>query len=603
MAGQLKGKIFILFLVMKKCLALLFTTCVAATATPITLAEAIEMAKQGNSQIKAEKAKVEMAESGQTEARSRFLPQLTLTASVTKINDPITIDLSSLQAPLSDIAGAAAYSKAYLSTYNAAYEKAYGEAYAGAVQQMVAAGMPQAMAEEQAKAALEGKSGDIWTAVVNSKAANDMAIQQAETYGAAASEKINDSKDFSMKVQDDVFFNARLTAIWPLFTGFKRTAAYSAAKDNVTAKKAAFDMAQNAVLMDVATKYFTLRLAEELTVMREVTKKNLEEHLARSKKLEEGGQISKAERLRAEVALAEAENALEDSYRDQSLARMALASLLHTDTSLTAVTPVLAPENSHTMEEYKQLALEKHPGLVQLRTERKRSQAAVDAAQGDYYPMIALFAYKELYTRDLTILEPEWAVGAKLQWDLFKGGETRSKVANAKALDRSLSSMEEQTMDNIKLLVEKRWREKEHALSRLKSLQKTRELAEEAHRSQTLAYEAGLATGLDVVDAELALARLQVADLKAHYDAVLAWLGLLEASGEVTNAGELMKNVKPVEEPAPVAESAAEPAEVPAAQPAENVQVQPPMAIPAQDLTDEPVPPAAPDANDAVEAQ
>lgn len=578
---------------MKKCLALLFTTCVVASATPITLAEAIEMAKQSNSQIKAEKAKVEMAESGQTEARSRFLPQLSLTASVTKINDPITIDLSSLQAPLSDIAGAAAYSKAYLATYNGAYQKAYKEAYDGAVQQMIAAGLPESMAQEQAKAAVDGRAGDIWSAVVNSKAANDAAIQQAETYGAAASDKIKDSKDFSMKVQDDVFFNARLTAIWPLFTGFKRTAAYSAAKDNVTAKKAAFEMAQNAVLMDVATKYFTLRLAEELTVMREVTKKNLEEHLARSKKLEEGGQISKAERLRAEVALAEAENALEDSYRDQSLARMALASLLHTDTSLTAVTPVLAPENSHTMEEYKQLALEKHPGLTQLRTERKRSQAAVEAAQGDYYPMVALFAYKELYTRDLTILEPEWAVGAKLQWDIFKGGETRSKVANAKALDRSLSSMEEQTMDNIKLLVEKRWREKEHAQSRLVSLQKTRELAEEAHRSQTLAYEAGLATGLDVVDAELSLARLQVADLKAHYDAVLAWLGLLEASGEVANAGELMKNVKPVEESMPAVETPAEPV---AETPAENAQpMQPPMAMPASNA-ENPVPPAAPEA-------
>ena len=560
---------------MKRYLAFLFVSYVAAMATPITLADAIAMAKQSNSQIKAEKAKVEMAESGQTEARSRFLPQLSLTASVTKINDPITIDLSSLQGPLSDIAGAAAYSKAYLSTYNAAYEKAYGEAYAGAVQQMVAAGMPQGMAEEQAKATLEGKAGDIWSAVVTSKAANDMAVQQAEKYGANASEQINKSKDFKMKVQDDVFFNARLTAIWPLFTGFKRTAAYDAAKDNVTAKRAAFEMAQNTVLMDVATKYFTLRLAEELTVMREDTKKNLEEHLARSKKLEEGGQISKAERLRAEVALAEAENALEDSYRDQSLARMALASLLHTDTSLTAVTPVLVPDDIHSMDEYKQLALEKHPGLAQLRTERKRSQAAVSAAQGDYYPMVALFAYKELYTKDLTILEPEWAVGAKLQWDLFKGGETRSKVSSAKALDRSLGSMEEQTMDNIKLLVEKRWREKEHARSRLVSLEKTRELAEEAHRSQTLAYEAGLATGLDVVDAELALSRLQVAELKAHFDAVVAWLGLLEASGEVTNAGELMKNVKapepaakvvePAEVPAATTEKVAEPAEVPAA--------------------------------------
>ena len=72
------------------------------------------------------------------------------------------------------------------------------------------------------------------------------------------------------------------------------------------------------------------------------------------------------------------------------------------------------------------------------------------------------------------------------------------------------------------------------------SLAKTRELADEALRSQNKAYEAGLATGLDVVDAELALSRLQVADLKAHYDAVVAWLGLLEAAGEVASAGELL---------------------------------------------------------------
>ncbi len=515
----------------------------AVFAAPISLSDAIAMAKANNSQIKAEKAKVEMAESGQTEARSRFMPQLSLTASVTKINDPIYIDLGEIQQGLSGLAGglatvgpAAVYSKAYIDAYNKA-QAGYEQAYAGA--------MAQGMSEAQANAFAQEKVGGT---------AQEIAQQTADKYAAdskqqldAAKAKIDDA-DFRMKVQDDVFFNARLTAIWPIFTGLKIYSAYDAAKENVNAKKAAFDMAQNTILMDVATKYFTLRLAEELTVLRESTKKNLEEHLARSKKLEEGGQISKAERLRAEVALAEAENALEDSYRDQTLARLALASLLHTDTNITAITPVLAPEQTLAMEEFKQLAMDRHPGLRQLRTERKRSQDAVSAARADYFPTVALFAYKELYTRDLTLLEPDWAVGAKMQWDLFKGGETRSKVSNAKALDRSLSSMEEQTMDNIGLLVEKRWREMEHAKSRLESLKKTRELAEEAHRSQTLAYEAGLATGLDVVDAELALSRLQVADLKAHYDAVVAWLGLLEASGEVVNAGEMLKNVKPVEE-------------------------------------------------------
>lgn len=597
----MKCPFFYLSLVMKNKSVFLFTTCAAVAfapsfAAPITLQDALDMAKASNPQIKAERAKVEIAESGQDEAKSRFLPQLSLTASVTKINEPITIDLSSLQGPLSEIGGAAGYSKAYLSTYNAAYQLAYQQTLDGAVKQLVAAGLPESMAREQAKNTADAMAGDIWSGVVGSKTVNDMAQQKAEEYGAATSSKIDKSKDFKMKVQDDLFFNARLTAIWPLFTGFKRTAAYDAAKGNVTAKKAAFEMAQNTILMDVATKYFTLRLAEELTTMLETTRNNLEEHLERSKKLEAGGQISKAERLRAEVALAEAENALDDSYRDQSLARMALASLLHTDTNLTAVTPVMAPEQTPSMEEFKTLAIERHPGLIQLRTERKRSQNAVKAAQGDYYPMIALFAYKELYTRDLTLLEPEWAVGAKLQWDLFKGGETRSKVTNAKALDRSLGSMEESTLDNIKLLVEKRWREKEHALSRLTSLQKTRELAEEALRSQTLAYEAGLATGLDVVDAELSLSRLQVADLKAHYDAVLAWLGLLEASGEVVNAGTMLTAVEPVEE---TQSAVTAPAETPVLLPAtENALPVVETALPAAENT---VDSAAVSATDSVE--
>ncbi len=539
---------------MKKSLVYIGLFSMAAMATPLTLQDALEMAKSNNSQIKAERAKVEMAESGKSEAFSRFLPKVSLSAGVTKINEPIKIDLSRLQEPLGEVASAAAYSKAYLSVYEKAYEKAYGDAVK---QTMDAYGLDEATA----KSMVDQKAGDIRSGVMGSPEVGVLAQQAADSYGESASKKIGDT-DFSMKVQDDLFFNARVTVVWPIFTGLKIYSAYDAAKENVNARKAEFDMAQNTILMDVATKYFTLRLAEELTVMRETTMKNLEGHLERSKKLESGGQISKAERLRAEVALAEAQNAYEDALRDQSLARMALASLLKTDTSITATTPVEAPEVVRSMEEFKQLAREKHPGLRQLRTERKRSQDAVRAARADWFPTVALFGYRELYTKDLTILEPEWAVGAKAQWDLpiLGGKESRAKVSSAKSMERSLSSKEEQTLDNINLLVEKRWRELEHARGRLTSLAKTRELADEALRSQTRAYEAGLATGLDVVDAELALARLQVGDLKAHFDAVVAWLGLLEASGEVADAGTMLNATRPVEKAEPVAEPAAEPA-------------------------------------------
>lgn len=520
---QLLSSFCIIIVAMKRYFAFILSGCVAANATALSLQDALDMAMANNSKIKAEKAKVDIAQSGEDEAFARFLPTVSLSAGITKINDPINIDLGRL----SDVAGAAAYSKAYISTYNGAYSKAYQEALAQA--------KSLGLDDKSAKAAVDAKSAEIWKGVVNSKDANDAAVKNAEQYGSAA-----ENADYNMKVQDDWFFNARLTVVWPIFTGLKIYSAYDAAKENVNARKAEFEMAQNTVLMDVATKYFTLRLCEELVGMRESTKKDLEEHLNRSKKLEEGGQISKTERLRAEVALAEAENAYEDALRDQSLARMALASLLHTDTSLTATTPVESPEGIRSMDEFKALAVEKHPGLRQLRVERKRNQNAIRAARADYFPTVALFGYKELYTRDLTILEPEWAIGAKLQWDIFKGGDTRAKVSSAKAMDRSLGSLEEETIDNLKLLVEKRWREMEHAKGRLASLAKTRELAVEALRSQNKAYEAGLATGLEVVDAELALSRLQVADIKAHYDAVIAWLGLLEAAGEVSTAGTVL---------------------------------------------------------------
>lgn len=554
-----------LFIAMKKCLLYIVSLGALAVASPLTLQEAIDMAKSNNSQIKAEKAKVEMAESGRVEARSRFLPKVSLSASVTKINDPITIDLSKMQGPLSEVAGASAYSKAYLSAYDMAYTSAYNDA----VKQAMAAGLDEATA----KSMVDQRADEIRSGVMGSNKVNTLAQQAADSYSDAAKKKIEES-DFGMKVQDDVFFNARVTVVWPIFTGLKIYSAYDAAKENVNARKAEFDMAQNAILMDVTTKYFMLRLAEELTVLRQTTMTNLEEHLERSKKLEEGGQISKAERLRAEVALAEAQNALEDALRDQSLARMALASLLHTDTSISATTPVEAPELDRSLEEFKQMAREKHPGLRQLRTERKRSHDAVRAARADWFPTVALFGYRELYTKDLTILEPEWAVGAKAQWDLpiLGGAESRAKVSSAKAMERSLASKEEQTLDNINLLVEKRWREMEHAKSRLTSLVKTRELADEALRSQTRAYEAGLATGLDVVDAELSLSRLQVADLKAHYDAVVAWLGLLEAAGEIESAGSLMGKAKPVEAPAATENTieTAVPADSAAATPADS---------------------------------
>ena len=111
--------------------------------------------------------------------------------------------------------------------------------------------MAAGLDEANAKSMVDQRVDEIRSGVMGSNKVNTLAQQAAENYGADASNKINDT-DFGMKVQDDVFFNARVTVVWPIFTGLKIYSAYDAAKENVAARKAEFDMAQNTILMDVA---------------------------------------------------------------------------------------------------------------------------------------------------------------------------------------------------------------------------------------------------------------------------------------------------------------------------------------------------------------
>ena len=477
-----------IFMQKKSLFILLFGLTGLAMAEPLTLQEALDRAKQNNPHLKAIKAEEDKASSEKTIARSRFLPQLTLSGRMTHIDEPITIDLTPVRSAILGSNYASTYTSVYSVTQNS----------------------------------------------LGAATANTMAQTAAASGQTALASQMSEDK-FTIKVQDDLFFNATASLVWPIFTGGKIFSAYKAADENVEVQKAISNAEENNVLMEVCTRYFSLRLAEELVALREQTEKSLNEHVDQAKKLEEGGQISKAERLRAEVGLAEAENDLEDARRDCSLARLALANTLGSaDTAIDAVTPIQEVKANGSLESYKQRAIENHPGIRQLRLQKKRTENAVTVARGDYFPTIALFGQKELYTKDLTILQPEWAVGVNVEWNLFHGGETAGAVAGAKATQREVECMEDKATQDVSLLVEDRWREMGHAQSRIESLEKTQELTQEALDNQTKAFNAGMATSLDVVDAQLSDSRLKVAMLKAKYESMMALAGLLATSGEVS---------------------------------------------------------------------
>lgn len=336
---------------------------------------------------------------------------------------------------------------------------------------------------------------------------------------------------FVTEVQGRVFSSATLTATVPVFAGGRLLAGDRAAAAALASARAQRGRVLGELMTELVQRYFGLQLARESRRTRERTRETLAQHVERARSLERNGQVARAERLRAEVALAEAERELRQAQRDESLAEFALSSTLSLDggadpvTVLTGV-PVLPP-----LDSLQRVARERNPSLQQLAAERTRARQGVRAAAGELAPSVGLFATRELYTKDLTLLQPEWAVGVAVSVPLFQGGQRLARVSAARAQERELDLRQARAERDVALLVERRHAELDEAMSRLTSLEATHALAAESLRAQQSAFTAGLATSLDVLDAEQALARVDLGIQKARYDAVVSMAGLLEALG------------------------------------------------------------------------
>jgi len=347
--------------------------------------------------------------------------------------------------------------------------------------------------------------------------------------------------NYAMRMQKESFWNATAQAQWTVFAGGRLWSAYKAANNEENTAEWKKNTVQGEVAKETALRYFGCKLAESVRDVQEQNLQTIAQHFENSKKLEEAGQIALAEKLRAEVAFAEAKRNLENAKRNASLAKLALANSIKSDTNFTLEFSWKKQEAPADLQGFTEKILSKNPQLLQIKSEENRALSGVSANKGEWMPAIAAFGMRELYTKDLTVLQPTWAVGVKAEWNLFSGGTTLGKYEASKAQVRSLNHLQEQVKRDLELLAEKYLREWNAANENLESLEKTENLAQESLRAQTKAYAAGMATGLDVIDAQFALSRVALAKYASYFEAYTAIISLQELSGEAETLGELLK--------------------------------------------------------------
>jgi outer membrane protein TolC len=231
------------------------------------------------------------------------------------------------------------------------------------------------------------------------------------------------------------------------------------------------------------------------------------------------------------VAKAQADRELKASRRDQDLTRTALANILASDGAVDPSTPLFLASGIEPVDFFIAQARKNHPVLDQIQAVRDKARENVRGTRSELYPEVYLFGIRELYEDDLTILEPTWAMGVGVNFTLFDGRARSNRIMAARKMEEQAELTHHKAARDLETLVSSRHQELMKDSEQFDALQASLDLAQENLRARKRSFEEGLATSLDVVDAQMSLSGIQVARMKAAYSFDVALAQLLEACG------------------------------------------------------------------------
>ncbi|GAB5047162.1 TolC family protein [Thermodesulfovibrio sp. TK110] len=348
------------------------------------------------------------------------------------------------------------------------------------------------------------------------------------------------------KVFNNQIIQPDKTTLWAvtieqkLSLGGKEFINYAISKDTLTKTEFDVNSFKEQYLLRVAQDFYSYLKAKRALEIAESNVERLRKHRDAAKIRLKVGEVTKTDLLRAEAELSGAEADLISAKNNLKIAKAVLARDAGIEGDFEIIESKLYdPYLSLTVEHVKALAKELRPEIKVALVAKEIAKKNVNYAISSFFPYFSLSAtYQKLDqnpSNQMTNKESSYAI-ASINFPIFEGGLRRAEVAEAKAKLRQAELQYEDTVKEVFIDVESAYHDYVTFRETIKSLQDEVTYAKDNFNSIFKQYQFGLASSLDVTDANTFLVTAEKKLMEAQYNYQLAILRLRQAIGALLKA-------------------------------------------------------------------
>ena len=294
---------------------------------------------------------------------------------------------------------------------------------------------------------------------------------------------------------------------------------------------------EDSILFGVAQTFYAAGIADEVLVARRSSVEVARATVAIAKTRFEAGTVTKVDVDRAQLALLRAEQAVREAGLGRDQTYRALGTLIQARAVFKVrIGPVAPPATEPTPAP---AAGDELASALHLRPEFRALEASVQAEEAErrshawrWAPSLSGFGNARIFNYDNFAKQSHaWAVGAQLDWVIYDAGvrDTQRRLAGAQGAEAAARA--EVLRDSIRDDLANGRQQLETKGQAQRTFERSVELARETLDLVRTQYEVGVATQVDLLQAQDGLVGAEEALAQAHFDIAIADLTVRRAAG------------------------------------------------------------------------